>query len=66
MPMVNNRAVKKDSTDKKADSAKESENGVKNQWFNYNAGQTTSNQPTREPRSIGSSIVRRNEPDDED
>lgn len=66
MPKLNRRPPKKVTTNKNVDLVKDKQSGVKDQWFNYNSEQPLSQEPTRDPRSVGSWIVRRNETDDED
>ena len=66
MPIVNVRKPKEVSKKQSTESVTPKDKGVKDQWFDYNSMQTEKSGPTRDPHYIGSSIVRRNEPDDED
>ena len=66
MPKFNVHPKKEMPKNQRVEPAEANEKDAKDLGYTDSAGRATRAEPTRDPHSIGSSIVRRYEPDDED
>lgn len=66
MPIFNVHLQKELPQNRRVEPSEASEKDAKDLGFTENSSRSVSNEPRHDPESVGSSIVRRNEPDDED
>lgn len=66
MPTFNVHPQKESPQSRRAEPSEANEKEAKDLGYTDSSGRAARNEPSRDPQSVGSSIVRRNEPDDED
>lgn len=66
MPTFNVHPQKELPQNRRVEPSEANEKDAKDLGYTDNSGRVIRNEPSRDPQSVGSSIVRRNEPDDED